>query len=90
MKFFYTYVLRSRKDGKFYYGFTENLKSRIEQHNKGQVDATKSRVPLDLIYFEGCISKTDALRREKYFKTRYGRMFLKKRLLNSYSAAPMD
>ena len=90
MKFYYTYVLQSKKDFKFYYGYTENLKLRIEQHANGKVESTKYRRPLELIYFEGCLNKEDALRREKYFKTYYGRMFLKNRLknqmlLNSYS-----
>jgi len=85
MNFYYTYVLQSLKDYKFYYGYTNNLKSRIEQHNKGQVESTKYRRPLKSIYFEGCLNKEDALKREKYFKTYYGRMYLKKRLLNSYS-----
>jgi len=85
MNFYYVYVLQSLKDHKFYYGFTNNLKSRIEQHNKGRVESTKHRSPLKLVYFEGCLNKDDALKREKYFKTYYGRMYLKKRLLNSYS-----
>jgi len=85
MNFYYAYILQSLKDHKFYYGFTNNLKSRIEQHNKGRVESTKYRRPLKLIYFEGCLNKEDALKREKYFKTYYGRMYLKKRLLNSYS-----
>ena len=85
MKFYYTYVLYSQKDCKLYYGYTENLKSRIEQHDEGKVQSTKYRRPLKLIYFEGCLNKNDAVRREKYFKTYYGKMYLKKRLLNSYS-----
>jgi putative endonuclease len=69
MKFYYTYVLQSKKDFKFYYGYTENLKLRIEQHAKGKVESTKYRRPLELIYFEACLNKDDALKREKYFKT---------------------
>jgi len=84
MNFYYTYVLQSLKDHKFYYGFTNNLKSRIGRHKKGQVESTKYRRPLKLIYFEGCLNKEHALKREKYFKTYYGRMYLEKRLLNSY------
>ena len=30
MKFYYTYVLLSKNDLKYYYGYTENLKLRIE------------------------------------------------------------
>jgi putative endonuclease len=75
-------VLFSKKDLKYYYGYTENLKLRIEQHTNGRVESTKYRRPLELIYFEGCLNKDDALKREKYFKTYYGRMFLKNRLKN--------
>jgi putative endonuclease len=77
---YYTYVLYSDKDGKLYIGFTQNLKLRIKQHNDGLVQSTKSRRPLQLIYYEVCIEKWDAIKREKYLKTHYGRLFLHKRL----------
>ncbi|MBT8380943.1 MAG: GIY-YIG nuclease family protein [Ignavibacteriaceae bacterium] len=32
MTFFYTYVLQSLKDYNFYYGYTNDLKSRIDRH----------------------------------------------------------
>ena len=91
MKYYYTYVLLSKKDSKFYFGYSSDLKSRIEQHNSGRVESTKYRRPLELVYFEACLNKDDALKREKYLKTYYGRMFIRKRLknylmqLNSYS-----
>ena len=77
---YYTYVLRSKKDGKFYTGFTSDLKLRFEKHQKGQVESTKDRRPLELIYYEACIDRDDATHREKYLKTYHGRMFVKKRL----------
>jgi putative endonuclease len=79
-KFFYTYVLISFKDKNFYVGFTNDLKSRFEQHNKGQVSSTKERRPLELVYCEACRSKKDAMHREKYFKTYLGKQFLRNRL----------
>jgi len=72
------------KDKKLYYGYTKNLKLRIGQHNQGKVESTKYRRPLEIIYFEGCQNRGDALKREKYFKTHYGRMFVKKRLTNYF------
>ncbi len=78
--FYYVYILQSLKDGKLYTGYTENLKLRFEEHQKGYVKSTKDRRPLRLIYFEGCLNKKDALHREKYFKTHFGKMFLKNRL----------
>lgn len=77
---FYTYVLKSSSDGKYYTGYTKDLKLRFEKHCKGLVPATKDRGPLKLIYYEACISSKDATHREKYLKTHYGKMFLKNRL----------
>ncbi len=77
---YYTYVLQSERDGKFYAGFTQDLKLRFEQHNKGLVESTKDRRPLQLIYYQACIDKDDARKREKYLKTYRGKMFLKSRL----------
>jgi len=85
MEFYYVYVLESLKDGKKYTGYTENLRSRFEQHNNGDVSSTKHRRPLKLIYFEGCIKQKDALKREKYLKTHYGKMFLKNRLKSYFT-----
>ena len=82
---FYTYVLLSEKDGKFYIGFSKDVKLRFEQHQKGLVESTRNRRPLNLIYYETCISQDDALRREKYFKTYYGRLFLHKRLKSYFT-----
>ena len=77
---YYTYVLQSKKDDKFYVGFAKDLKLRFEQHSKGLVDSTRDRRPLTLIYYEGCLSQEDATQREKYLKSYHGRMFLKNRL----------
>ena len=78
--FFYVYVLKSERDGKFYTGYTKNIKQRFEEHQKGRVKSTKDRRPLKLIYYEGCLSQQDATHREKYLKTFHGKMFLNNRL----------
>jgi len=77
---YYTYVLQSKKDDKFYVGFTKDLKLRFEPHSKGRIESTRDRRPLTLIYYEGCLNQEDATKREKYLKCYHGRMFLKKRL----------
>ena len=68
-----------------YTGYTENLKLRFEAHCKGKVESTRNRRPLELIYYEACRSQKDALKREKYFKTYYGKMFLKQRLKSYFT-----
>jgi putative endonuclease len=78
--FYFTYVLKSQIDNKLYVGWTNNLQQRIKKHNDGKVQSTKSRKPLKLVYFEGCLSEQKAISREKYFKTGFGRRFLKSRV----------
>ena len=80
MNFYYVYVLQSNKDKNFYVGYTENLKSRFEQHRKGYVESTKDRRPLGIVYSEACLDKHDAMHREKYLKTYLGKQFLRNRL----------
>ena len=82
---YYTYVLRSKKDGKLYTGYSKNLKLRFKQHQDGNVKSTKNRRPFILIYYEACLNKDDAIRREKYLKTHYGKMFIKKRLKSYFT-----
>jgi putative endonuclease len=77
---YFTYVLKSESDKKFYIGFTENLTKRLGDHNNGRVDSTRGRRPFELVYYEACKSREKALKREKYFKTGFGRRFLKSRL----------
>ena len=79
---YFVYVLQSKKDGKFYTGFTNNLDKRIEKHNSGNVISTSSRIPLGLVYFEGCKNKTDALHREIYLKTSWGKRYVNNRINN--------
>ncbi|WP_345694241.1 GIY-YIG nuclease family protein [Fodinibius salicampi] len=83
--FYYTYILESQKDGNWYTGFTQDLQSRFERHQAGKVSSTKHRRPFKLIYFEGCRNRQDAINREKYLKTHYGKMFVKRRLKSYFT-----
>jgi putative endonuclease len=77
---YYTYLLLSKKDNRFYTGFTSDLKKRLEEHHAGHVFSTKWRRPLELIYYEACINESDARAREKYLKTAMGKRYLRNRL----------
>ena len=76
----YVYVLRSLVDKQFYVGLTNNLHERFQQHNNGLVMSTKGRKPFELIYWEGCLNRSDAAQREKYLKSAWGKRYLKMRL----------
>jgi len=77
---YYVYILQSKKDKLFYTGFTKDLKRRIEEHDEGRQFSTKDRRPFELIYYESCLNKEDAVAREKYLKSGKGKKYLKNRL----------
>jgi putative endonuclease len=81
---YYVYVLQSLEDSEFYTGFTIDLNHRIKEHNSRKGSSTKHRAPLKLVYFEWCISKKDAIAREKYLKTGKGKQYLRYRLNNYF------
>ena len=64
--YFYIYILQSEKDKMLYTGYTNDLRERLKMHNDGKVQSTKNRLPLKLLYFEGCLNQQDATHREKY------------------------
>lgn len=72
------YVLKSKKDGTLYTGYSSNVKIRVRQHQNGSVLSTRDKRPLELIYCELYKNKKDALQREKYFKSGWGRSYIKK------------
>ncbi|MGH7493157.1 MAG: GIY-YIG nuclease family protein [bacterium] len=80
MPYYYVYILQSESDKQLYVGYSADLRKRLEEHNAGNVRSTKSRRPLKLVYFEGCLNQQDATHREKYLKTTYGKRYMKNRL----------
>jgi len=72
-----TYILKSRKTGKYYYGSSGDISKRVREHNSGKVASTKSGTPWILHYFEGYQEKPAATSRERYFKKRSGYRWLK-------------
>lgn len=67
---FYTYIVTC-SDGTFYTGYTNNLKKRIETHNKGKGSKyTRSRRPVQLSYYKAFKTKHDAMSWEAIIKNR--------------------
>lgn len=65
---YYVYLLRCA-DGTLYTGFTNNLARRLTAHNAGKgAKYTRSRLPVDLVYWENFSNKSSALRREYAIK----------------------
>lgn len=64
----YTYILRC-SDESLYTGWTNNLEGRIKMHNSGKgAKYTRSRGPVELVYFEEFLTKSEAMGREAAIK----------------------
>ena len=79
-KAWYTYLIQSKKDNRWYTGCTNDLRKRFREHNKGLVFSTKGRGLFTLIYYEACLNKDDAFARERYLKSGMGKRYIKNRL----------
>ena len=64
----YTYMVRCRDDS-LYTGWTNHLEKRVEDHNSGRgAKYTKSRRPVELVYYEQFETKEEAMSREAKVK----------------------
>ena len=64
----YCYILRCG-DGSLYTGWTNDLEKRVMTHQLGLGGKyTRSRLPVELVYFEECESKEAAMSREWHIK----------------------
>ena len=77
MSKFFTYILYSPSYNKHYFGYTSDLKRRLEFHNSGLSTFIKKFLPWNLIYFEEFDSRSEAMKREKFFKSYQGYKWLK-------------
>ena len=71
------------RDGSLYTGYTNDLDNRIETHNSGRgVKYTRSRLPVELVYFDEFSTKEEAMSREWHIK-RLKRLQKEKRIAGS-------
>ena len=64
----YTYIIKC-KDGSLYTGWTNNLEKRLEAHNSGTgAKYTRTRHPVELMYYETFDTKEEAMSREYRIK----------------------
>ena len=65
---FYVYILESEIDGDFYKGSTEDYVKRLAEHNRGESQFTRSKMPWKLIFVREFNDKRTALIEEKRLK----------------------
>lgn len=64
----YTYMVRCA-DGSLYTGWTNDLEQRIRNHNSGKgARYTRSRRPVELVYYEAFATREEAMSRESRIK----------------------
>ncbi len=79
---YYFYILRCSDDTK-YYGHTNNLTERLNDHIKGRVFFTKDKKP-ELVYYKEFDSRSEAFRTERQFKNGKTRKETIEKLINSF------
>ena len=73
---YYTYILKSEKNGKYYIGSSENPEVRLQQHNWKRTPSTKSGIPWQLVYTESYETRTEAVKREYEIKRKKSRKYI--------------
>ena len=76
---YYVYVIRSKEKGIDYVGMTVDLGRRLKEHNSGKTKSTKGYKPWKMIHSEVFEERQSARKREKYLKSGYGKMWIKKK-----------
>jgi putative endonuclease len=74
---FHVYILISQSTGRRYFGSCENMDKRLSEHNAGKVRSSKSYRPYGILYSEIFETRTEARKRELFFKSVDGYKFLK-------------
>lgn len=75
---YYVYIIESKTDQSWYYGFSENPEKRLDYHNEGKSSYTKSKLPWGLIFCRSFDTKTEALKFERYLKKTKNKEYIKR------------
>ena len=95
MKSFWVYILFSKSIDRFYVGYTENLESRLSQHNSHvfKRSYTEKAEDWEIFFSLECASESQAISIEKHIKKNKSRKYfanirqypeISKRLLELY------
>ena len=65
---YFVYILQSQINHSFYIGQTSNIENRFKRHNAGSERYTKKYTPWNLIWFQACDSRAEAMKFENQIK----------------------
>ncbi len=75
-----TYILWSRKTGRYYTGSTEDLGNRVSEHNSGETKSIRYGIPWEVVYSEEFSTRAEAVKKEMEIKQRGAGRYLRERL----------
>lgn len=82
---YFVYILNSVAfSEKFYVGFTEDIETRLDTHNRGGSIHTKNHKPWVMVMYTAFADKEIALDFERYLKSHSGRAFAIKHFSKSH------
>ena len=68
MEKYFVYIIYSPSHEVYYKGFSLDVIKRLEEHNNGKSEYTKSRTPWELVFYCSFSTKREALIYEKKLK----------------------
>ena len=83
---FYTYIIQSQKNDRFYIGSCQDIDIRIERHNAGATPSTKPGRPWKLMYSETYQTNSEALKREREIKSKKSRKYIEFLIDSAYNS----
>jgi putative endonuclease len=86
---YFTYIIKSKINDRYYIGSSDNLARRLTLHNEGNTISTKAYIPWELVYFETFETKSEALIREKHLKKMKSKKYIEW-LVESHSEGRPD
>jgi putative endonuclease len=83
----YVYIIQSLADGTYYVGSTQNIAERLQRHNQGRSQYTKSKRPWELVHSEEHLDRSAAVIRENEIKKRKSQKFIESLIKTSSSTS---
>jgi len=65
-------------NSRYYIGSTDNIDRRFDEHQRGLVNSTKNILPVKLVFFQPCLTLTEARKLEYKLKAKKSRIIIEK------------
>ena len=75
---YFTYILESELNGRYYVGSCEDVAARLKRHNEGATPSTKPYRPWRVAWTQQLDSRTEALKREREIKRMKSRLYIER------------